>query len=280
MATRVGVGFGENPRSQEAGSEAASAAMAQAGVSRCDLAIMYSTSKHDPAQLRDGVRSAIGPEARLIGGYSIGTITKDRLGYEGYQMGVAVMSSDSAKVDMFIEAGLPDNEFNVGVALGRQIKRQVYTETPNILLMYDSIRAKPPEGMVFSLNLVTPLIEGMGQSLRTWPPAAGVGMMGDMQGTPTYQWFDDRIERHAAMALVLSGGVRMDTIIMHGCKPSGRYHTITKAEGNIVLEIDGKTAVDAVAELLGPDSYKSWEDYPIFVTLGVNKGDKFGEFRE
>jgi len=254
--------------------------MAQAGVSRCDLAIMYSTSKHDPAQLRDGVRSAIGPEARLIGGYSIGTITKDRLGYEGYQMGVAVMSSDSAKVDMFIEAGLPDNEFNVGVALGRQIKRQVYTETPNILLMYDSIRAKPPEGMVFSLNLVTPLIEGMGQSLRTWPPAAGVGMMGDMQGTPTYQWFDDRIERHAAMALVLSGGVRMDTIIMHGCKPSGRYHTITKAEGNIVLEIDGKTAVDAVAELLGPDSYKSWEDYPIFVTLGVNKGDKFGEFRE
>ena len=81
------------------------------------------------------------------------------------------------------------------------------------------------------------------------------------------------------MALVLHGGVRMDTIIMHGCKPSSGYHTITKAEHNIVLEIDGKRAVDAVADLLG-DVFKSWEEYPFFVTLGVNRGDKFGEFKE
>jgi len=66
---------------------------------------------------------------------------------------------------------------------------------------------------------------------------------------------------------------------MHGCKPSSGYHTITKAEHNIVLEIDGKRAVDAVADLLG-DAFKSWEEYPFFVTLGVNSGDKFGEFRE
>lgn len=105
-------------------------------------------------------------------------------------------------------------------------------------------------------------------------------MLGDFQGNPTYQWFDDRIEQQAAMALVLSGGVQLDTIIMHGCKPSGGYHRITKVEGNVVLEIDGKPAVEAIAELLGPDSYKSWEDYPFFVTLGVNKGDKFGEFKE
>jgi len=29
-----------------------------------------------------------------------------------------------------------------------------------------------------------------------------------------------------------------------------------------------------------PDSDKSWEDYPLFVTLSVNKGDKFGQFKE
>jgi hypothetical protein len=105
-------------------------------------------------------------------------------------------------------------------------------------------------------------------------------MMGSMQWNPTFQWFDHRIEQHSAMALVLSGGVRMDTIIMHGCKPASRYHTITKTEGAVVLEIDGKPALDAIAELLGPDSDKSWEDYPLFVTLGVNKGDKFGAFKE
>ena len=32
--------------------------------------------------------------------------------------------------------------------------------------------------------------------------------------------------------------------------------------------------------MLGPESNKTWEDFPLFVTLGVNKGDKFGPFNE
>lgn len=279
MGTKAGTGYSENPKSYVAGVEAARAALKEANVYGCDLAIMYSTSKHDPAELRNGVRSVIGQEARLIGGYAMGTFTKDQLGYEGYQMAIAVLSSKSMQVDMFIEKGLPDNEYNVGVALGEEVKSKDYVGTPNILLMYDSIRGKPPEGVVFNMNLASPLIEGMGHSLGSWPPAAGVGMLGDLQSNPTYQWFDDRIEQQAAMALVLSGGVRMDTTILHGCKPSSGYHTITKAEHNVVLEIDGKRAVDAVAELLG-ESYKSWEDFPFFVTFGVNKGEKFSDFRE
>jgi hypothetical protein len=263
MATKVGVGVSENPTSLDAGKEAARAATAEAGVSTCDLAIMYSTPKHDNYQLRDGVRSVIGPSARLIGGYSVGIITKDMLGYEGYQVGVAIMSSDSVEVDMFIEKGLPDNEYNIGLSLGTQIKSKDYKGEPNILLMYDSIKESISDGM--ALNLATPLIEGMGQSLGNWPPTAGVGMVGDFQFNPTYQWFDQRIEQGTAMALVFSGDVRLDTIIMHGCKPSSDYHTVTRAEGNVVLEIDGKPAVNAIAEMLGPGDDRSWENYPLFV---------------
>lgn len=278
MTTKAGVGYSENPKSYEAGAEAASAAMAEAGINKCDLAIMFVTPKQDQSQLHNGVRSVIGPTANLIGGYSVGIITKDRLGYEGYQVGVAVLSSDSMEIDMYIEKGLPANEYNVGIALGNQIKSKDYMGEPNILLMYDSIKERTSTGL--ALNMATPLIEGMGRSLGAWPRAAGVGMMGDLQWNPTYQWFNNQIEQQAAMALVLSGGVQLDTIIMHGCKPSSDYHTITKAEDNVVLEIDHKPAVDFIADLLGPDDETSWEDYPLFITLGVNKGDKFGEFKE
>jgi hypothetical protein len=279
MTTKAGAGYSENPKSRDAGIEAATSAMKDAGVDECDLALLYSTSKHDPVVLRDGVRSVIGNNARLAGGYAIGTFTRDHLGYEGFQVGVAVFRSDTVRVDMFIEKGLPDNEFNVGKALGLQINSKQYVGTPNIVFMYDSIKGKPPEGVAFNMNLGTPLIEGMGRSLGKWPPAAGVGMFGDWQSNPTYQWFDNRIEQQSALAVVFHGGVHMDTIIMHGCKPSSGYHTITKAEHNVVLEIDGKRAVDVVAELLG-DSFKSWEEYPFFVTLGLNKGNLFGEFNE
>jgi hypothetical protein len=239
---------------------------------------MFVTPKHDPIQVRDGVRSVIGPAARLFGGYSVGIITKDALGYEGYQLGVAVFSSDSMEIDMFIEKGLIGNEINVGVALGNQIKSKDYKGEPNILLTYDSVKERPSAGI--ALNMATPLLEGMGKSLGTWPRAAGVGVMGDFSWSPTFQYFDDLIEQQAAMALVLSGGAQMDTIIMHGCKPSSDYHTVTKAEDNVVLEIDNKPAVDMIAELLGPGDQTSWENYPLFITLGVNKGDKFGEFKE
>ncbi|MDQ4045410.1 MAG: FIST C-terminal domain-containing protein, partial [Chloroflexota bacterium] len=205
-----------------------------------------------------------------------GIITNDQLGYGGHQVGVAAISSDTMKMDLFIERGLDEDEYRTGVALGEQIRSNGSAGEPNILLLYDSVKKPVEEGL--SLNLATPLLEGISHSLGEWPPAAGVGMMGDMQFNPTHQWFDDRIEQQSAMALVLSGGARMDTVIMHGCKPSGRYYTITKADGPVVLEIEGRPALEVIGELFGPD--KSWEEYPLFVTLGVNKGDKFGEFDE
>lgn len=277
-ATRAGIGYSDDPNSHKAGAEAARGALERAGVSACDLVILYSTSKHDPSALHEGVRSVVGRRPRLIGGYAVGVITNDWLGYEGHQVGVAVISSESLKVDMFMETGLNEGEHAVGVRLGRQIQAGRYEGEPNLLLMYDAIKQEVPEG--FSLNTALPLLQGISEALPEWPNTAGVGMMGDLMGHHTYQWFDDRVEQQAALALVLHGGVRMDTVIMHGCRPSGAYHTITATEGAVVLEIDGKPALDAISEMLGPYGNKDWEEYPLYVTLGVNKGDKFGEFRE
>jgi len=278
LASTAGVGYSDNPDSRRAGAEVAQAALDDGRLDTCDLLLLYSMEKHNPAQLRDGIRSVIGPKPRLIGGYSAGTITKDRLGYGGFQVGLAAIASDTLQIDMFIERGLPDREYDVGLALGRQIKDRTYSGSPNLLLMYDSVKRSAAEGL--ALNMATPLIEGISATLGAWPRAAGVGMMGSMQWNPTYQWFDDNIEQGSAMALVLSGGVQLDTIIMHGCRPASGYHTITRADGPVVLEIDGKPALEMITELLGPQSVKSWEDFPLFVTLGANKGDKFGPFVE
>jgi hypothetical protein len=124
-------------------------------------------------------------------------------------------------------------------------------------------------------------MEGMTQTLRTWPEAAGMGMTGNMQMNPTFQFFDDQIVQQAALALLVHGtNLKLHTMIMHGCKPASSYHTITKADANVVLEIDGEPALDVIGKLLGPHTQRTWEEYPLFVTLGVNKGDKFGEYKE
>lgn len=279
QTTNAGVGFSENANSRTAGAEAARAAFASAGLDACDLVLMFATSKHDPEGLRDGVRSVVGHEARLFGGSAVGIITGDQLGYEGFQVGVATVALNGIDADMFIERGLPDNEYGVGRSLARQIRSRNYAEQPNLLLVYDIVKkGVSEEGL--SLNMATPLLAGMTEELDAWPPVAGAGLTGDMQWNPTFQWFGDRIEQHVAMVLALTGGVRMDTIVMHGCTPSSDYKTITKADGNVVLEFDGRPALEMMSEMLGPASDRSWEEYPLYLTLGINHGEKFGEVRD
>jgi hypothetical protein len=277
MATTVGIGWSENSDSQIAGREAARVALSHGGLEQCDLILLFSTSKHDPVALQAGVRAVVGNRPKLIGGFAIGIITRQELGYDGFQVGVAVFASDTLKYDLLLVGDLPDNEFNVGRELGAAIAARDYEGEPNVLLMYDSMNHT---GEKARMNMATPLLAGMKESLSEWPRLAGIGLTGDTPAIPVMQWFEERVVQHKAQALVLHGGVRMDSVVMHGCKPAGAYHTVTKSDGPVVLEIDDRPALNVIAELLGNDSDYTWDDYRFFVTLGVNKGDKFGPFRE
>lgn len=274
---RAGAGHSESSNSMEAAAEAARSALAQAGTEGCDLAMMFATPRQDPGYLRDGLRSVVGPESRIVGGSAFGVITADSLGYGGYEVGVAVLSAEGDEdIDLFFEGQLIDNEFNVGVALGKQIMSKDYRGEPNLFFMYDAMKARIAAG--WSLNRATPLVAGLESALGEWPRTAGYGMFGNFEGDPSDLWFDDRIETAAAMAVVLSGGVRMDTVVMHGCKPASGYHTVTKTDEAVLLEIDGVPAVEKIDQLLGGD--QTWRDNPMYVILGVNRGDKFGPFDE
>ncbi len=89
----------------------------------------------------------------------MGIITRDQLGYNGFQVGVAVVSSDTVNFDMFIEGGLPDNEYNVGRALGKQIASKNYSGETAILLMYDAVK-KRTSSAGLALNVATPNSRG------------------------------------------------------------------------------------------------------------------------
>jgi hypothetical protein len=276
----AGVAYTENPNSRAAGAEAAREATERAGTDRPDLVLLFQTSKHDPRAFHAGVRSVVGEDPRLVGGYAAGIITNDRLGYEGHQAGVAVISAPSMKVDVLVEDDLRQRGTEAGVALGRRIRELDRDGDLNLLLFYDAVKENVDEGL--HLNMATPLLkgvsEGLGVSLRQWPPTAGVGMMGDMQWNETWQFADGMVKQQTATALCLSGGIRMDTVIMHGCKPAGRYYKVTRTDGPVVLELEGRPALEVMGEVMGDQS--NWEEYPMFLTLGLNKGDKFEEFRE
>lgn len=277
MASEVGIGFSEKIDSHEAAVEAIAHAIHSLGQRHIDLVLIFSTSRHDPHVIHQVIRCHVGSETRVVGGYAVGIITNDYLAYDGYQLGIATFSTDAVDINILFEQGMTDSEYDVGVRLGHQMLRHTSNDHPYVLLFYDSVNRTEER---FKLNMATPLLEGLQTALNPLPPLAGAGLVGDMQCRETFQWVDNKVLQHAAIALVVSGNIRMDTIVMHGCRPVSSYHRIDKTDGSTVLEIDGRPALDAIADLLGPESDKTWRDYGFFVTLGVNRGDKWGEFDE
>jgi hypothetical protein len=277
MSTQAAISYSETSDSFQAGVQLATDARAKLP-GKVDAVVMMSTSKQDPKRLLAGVRSVLG-EVPVYGGYAVGVITNDRLGYEGYQCGLAAFSFDhGARLEAFAEGGLAGNERRVGARLAERMAARPGEGEQGLCLLYDSVRDKSVAGD-WVLNVATPLLAGMSEKLGEWPPTVGVGLLGDMQFNPTYQWVGAEVAEQTALALRFSN-VRLDYTIMHGCEPVGDYHTITKADYNVVLEIDGRPALEVIAQMLGPGADRPWEQYPLFVTLGLNRGDKYGDFNE
>ena len=226
---------------------------------------------------RDGVREVVGAHCKIVGGFAVGIITREAASYDGYEVGVALIEGTGFEFDTFTESGLPGAEGEVGELLGQRLAAAEAADDSSILLFYDTVHHVDGQPR---LNMATPLLQGIARSLATQPRLAGMGMLGDMQLQPTWQFCDDAVLQQSATALLFRRGISMDTTVMHGCRPAGRYHEITKADGPVVLEIDGQPALQMIQEMLGADSGLTPEDYAFFVTLGVNKGDPFAEYRE
>lgn len=271
---RVGVGYSEHGDSRMAGIEAVSTALSGLPpASSCDLVMIFSTAQHDPAALHAGVRSMVGPSPRLIGGWSVGAITNNCLGYGGLQVGIAVFHFETVQWAILAEGNLARDQEAAGHRLGESLRALPLDNDAAVIMLYDSVDRTSGR---MKLNMATPILNGVHTAMNGFPHLVGAGLCGDMTGRPTWQWIDDDLRQQTVFALVLWGGIRMDSVIMHGCMPATGYRTITKADGAVIHEIDHRPALEVIAELLG-DSGISPKEYGFFVTLGRNMGEKWDE---
>jgi signal transduction histidine kinase/ActR/RegA family two-component response regulator len=269
------VGYSDNPNTPAAGKQAAEAALTRAGLAGpCDLVLLFATARHDQRVLRDSVASVTGP-ARIYGGGAVGIITNEFFGYAGDQIGVACIWLEGARCDVIIDDGLLEGEEETGVRLGKRLAAMGTTPRSPVMLFYDAIDRT---GGDVRMKMATWLLAGLQKGLGFFPDLTGAGIMGDHACSPTSQWTGEDMSEHCAMALKFSGDVRIDSVIMHGCRPASQYYTITKAEGPVILEINGKPALRFMDELLG--SSISVDEYPFFLLFGINRGERWGEYDE
>jgi len=277
--TKTGTAYSQNENSYDAGVEIATNAIGDTKLSGYTLFLLFATPTHDVQMLMKGMRSIIGDKPAIIGGTTIGVVTNEFLSYSGVIAGGGFISADNAFFKINTEASIKDREYDAGSNLGKKIAEENPGVDSSLLLLYDCMKFTHDESDQLLFNLSLPILEGILSQINQWPAnVAGVGVIGDMTGASSCAiWANDYASRHGLAAVTISGLLKMDTVILQGTSPAGGYHTITKAEHNKIIEIDGKPALEMIDEMTGGDM--SWDEYPLFITLGVNHGDKFGEYK-
>src|SRR5690606_34721729 len=258
-----------------AGKEAASRAVEHGNIDRADFALIFCGGKHNPKQFLNGVNQVI-PDCEKAGGTSFGVISDTFIGYDGFEVGVTVFSSDKVKFAVFSQGGLNVDEAKAGEELGKKIQQADIPDPRGLMVFYDSSKQQNPP----MLNFATPLFASLEPYLPSGISCVGGGLLADMMLSECYQIVNDHVYTQNVIAILISGECVMESTILHGCFPCSDYLTVTKSEGPMVMEIDGMPAIQKIQELLGGPEVIDVKECAMNVTLGVNRGEKYGEFKE
>jgi small ligand-binding sensory domain FIST len=238
---RAGVGQSQKQATAEAVKEAGGQAMARAGVSRADLAVIFFTSDH-AAHQRDLVSSliqSVGTDC-VVGCSGAGILTGEGEIEGSGGVAVLVVSAQEIVSRPFIFEPLRGNEENLGNSFGDFLAK---TQDDNslMILLPDTYNGNPQ-----------PLLSAMA-SKAGFHPVIGAGTTENGSTGATFQLCADKVASNSIAGAYLSGDFDLHIDITQGCQPISEPMTITKAERNLIHEINDRPAIEVFAKLLkGP----------------------------
>jgi hypothetical protein len=278
MKLKIGIGYSNDQDSFRLGKNVAENALKNGKIDAPTMIITFCGGEVDHDAYFRGLQTLAGEEVPIIGGSAIGIITNEHLSYDGFPAGAAIIESDTLEHIVASVNNLHKNEKLAGQRLAEKLSNTI--DGKLLLMFYDSIKKLPTENSPPAINGSPPLIEGIEEKLKLKVPIIGAGLVGDYNFNTTKQFCGSFVETQSVIGSLLAGDFKPYFSIMHGCVPKdGIYHTITRAEGPFLYEVDGKPVIDMIDDQYGS---KEWStQMPVRrLTIGVNHGEKYGEFRE
>jgi hypothetical protein len=177
-------------------------------------------------------------------------MSKGAVREKGYLLGVMGLGGDDLNGKAAVVTDVQQDTLAKGKQLGRTIMDNLGGDQPNVVIvLYDPLCGADLDLLMGGLKPEVPCPLIGGGAGQPWGPMI-----------KTYQYFDDQVLSHSAIALALSGNFSIDTGITHGMVPTGVTMPVTRAEGNRVLEVDGKPALDVWMEMTDADPVLNTDD--------------------
>lgn len=242
MSILAGVGSSTLINSSAAGHAAMHAALAKlSGSPR--LLIVFTTEDYDHSAVLEAIRSNAGGAA-LIGCCTGGLITPDGI----LSAGVAVMAlgGDGLELALAIAPGLSTTP----AASAEQVAEQLEAAL-------SPAASRQNLALVFADGLTGPLamdtaIQSAAAVLGPLCPLFGGAAGDNLNYGHTVLFANERILSDALVAALISSAAPIGVGVRHGWCPASRRMAVTRSNGNLLYEIDGRPAIEIYRELL-PD---------------------------
>jgi hypothetical protein len=210
------------------------------GSDRLSLVLVYGTINHEQAALLSGIRDVVGPTPLLIGCSAQGVVANGQLTEEGYGLGVMGFGGSELAAVTACEQEICENTFEKAKSLATKLKSQIGGDPRLVGMLYDASCGTNVQEMLAGMRSVLdcPFIGG-GASLSWGLPVS------------TFQYFDRQALQRSLVAFALGGPFETEIGVCHGTSPTGVVMTVTRAEGNRILELDGRPAAEVFRDATG-----------------------------
>lgn len=240
MKMLVGTGISRAADAYEAGVETARAAISSLGEEAPALVIVFTKPGYDLPVLLAGIRSVTG-DAPLVGATGSGEIVSGN--YMGFGEGVGVLTLTSGPYRFGVASveNIHDRLDTAGQQLARN-SRDAVGKSPHaaLLLLADSL-----------LGDLQQLFQGIYRVTGPKVMIIGGGAGDEQKFIETFVFHNDRVLKHAAVAVWIASDEPLQVFTRHGWKPIGVPLLVTRAEGTEIIEIGGRPAADVYEEQLG-----------------------------
>jgi small ligand-binding sensory domain FIST len=230
--TCVAAGLATGPATAAASTDAATQALSGLGGEHVDLAFVFLTPQHleQAREAAENVLETLEPSC-LLGCVAEGVIGREREVEHGAAIAVWAASLPGAVLEAFhltaLEEGRPL------AANGLPAARD-----PDLIALLVDPFTFPTGAFLTRIDAEYPGV----------PVVGGIATGGGEPGAQALV-VDGEVHDRGAAGVAISG-VPVETVVSQGCMPLGNEAVITRAEGNVVLELAGKPALERLREIV------------------------------
>lgn len=245
MAIKAGVGLSKDENSYNAGFEAARTALGGLEGAKADFMFAFASVSFDQKELVRGIREA-SENVPLVGCSTAGGITN--AGPNEKSVAVMAISSDRVKFYSGLGSGIKDGAREAGSAVAREVVQKAKEPLRTFIMLPDVLTGNGSETVRGVLDVLGPHF-----------PVVGGAAGDDFLFEKTYQYRNDEVTSGAVAGVGLTGDFAIGIGVRHGWLPIGLPMKVTKAEGAVLHELDGKPAIKIYEEYFGAETAKELE---------------------